>query len=168
MSKAVCPGSYDPITNGHLDVIARASAIFDEVVVSVVNASVRKTPPLFDAEERIAFIEEAVTELGLGNVTVEKFDVLVVEFARQQGADAIVKGLRAISDYLYETEMAQLNRNEAPDIESIYLIASPQYSFLSSSGIKDMATFGGDISRYVPPRVARRLQEELTRPRTTG
>ena len=168
MSKAVCPGSYDPVTNGHLDVIERAAAIFDEVIVAVVNASVRKTPPLFDAEERIAFIEEAVAELGLDNVTVEKFDVLVVEFARQQGADAIVKGLRAISDYLYETEMAQLNRNEAPDIESIYLIASPQYSFLSSSGIKDMATFGGDISRYVPPRVARRLQEELTRPRTTG
>jgi len=168
MSKAVCPGSYDPITNGHLDVIQRASAIFDEVVVAVVNASVRKTKPLFDVEERIAFIEEAVAELGLEGVTVEKFDVLVVEFARQQGADAIVKGLRAISDYLYETEMAQLNRNEAPDIESIYLIASSQYSFLSSSGIKDMATFGGDISRYVPPRVARRLQEELTRPRTTG
>ena len=169
MSKAVCPGSYDPITNGHLDVIQRASAIFDEVVVAVVNASVRKTKPLFDVEERIAFIEEAVRDLGLdGNVTVEKFDVLVVEFARQQGADAIVKGLRAISDYLYETEMAQLNRNEAPDIESLYLVASPQYSFISSSGIKDMATFGGDISRYVPPRVARRLQEELTRPRTTG
>jgi pantetheine-phosphate adenylyltransferase len=168
MSKAVCPGSYDPITNGHLDVIQRASAIFDEVVVAVVNASVRKTKPLFDVEERIAFIEEAVAELGLEGVTVEKFDVLVVEFARQQGADAIVKGLRAISDYLYETEMAQLNRNEAPDIESVYLVASPQYSFLSSSGIKDMATFGGDISRYVPPRVARRLQEELTRPRTTG
>ena len=168
MSKAVCPGSYDPITNGHLDVIARASAIFDEVVVAVVDASVRKNPPLFNAEERIAFIEEAVEELGLVGVTVEKFDVLVVEFARQQGADAIVKGLRAISDYLYETEMAQLNRNEAPDIESVYLVASPQYSFLSSSGIKDMVTFGGDISRYVPPRVARRLQEELTRPRTTG
>ena len=90
MSKAVCPGSYDPITYGHLDVIERAAAIFDEVVVSVVNASVRKNPPLFDVEERIAFIEEAVRELGLGNVTVEKFDVLVVEFARQQGADAIV------------------------------------------------------------------------------
>ena len=168
-TKAVCPGSYDPITNGHLDVIQRAAAIFDEVVVAVVNASVRKSHmPLFDAEERISFIEEAVADLGLENVTVEKFDVLVVEFARQVGANAIVKGLRAISDYLYETEMAQLNRNEAPDIESVYLVASPQYSFISSSGIKDMATFGGDISRYVPPRVARRLQEELTRPRTTG
>ena len=168
MSKAVCPGSYDPITNGHLDVIQRASAIFDEVVVAVVNSSVRKTKPLFDIEERLSFIDEAVRELGLDNVSAEPFDVLIVEFARNHGANAIVKGLRAISDYEYEAEMAQLNRGEAPDIESLYLMASPQYSFLSSSGIKDMATFGGDISRYVPPRVARRLQEELTRPRTTG
>ena len=166
MSKAVCPGSYDPVTYGHMDVIQRAAAIFDEVVVAVVNASVRKTPPLFDVEERISFLEEATQEWP--NVSIEKFDVLVVEFARNVGANVIVKGLRAISDYLYETEMAQLNRNEAPDIESIYLIASPQYSFLSSSGIKDMATFGGDITPYVPPRVARRLQEELTRQRTTG
>ena len=168
MSKAVCPGSYDPITNGHLDVIQRSSALFDEVVVAVVNASVRKSKALFDIEERIGFVKDAVEELGLDNVTVEKFDVLVVEFAHTVGADAIVKGLRAISDYEYEAEMAQLNRNQAPDVESVYLMASPQYSFLSSSGIKDMATFGGDISRYVPPRVARRLQEELTRPRTTG
>ena len=168
MSKAVCPGSYAPITNGHLDVIQRSSALFDEVVVAVVNASVRKSKALFDIEERIGFVKDAVEELGLDNVTVEKFDVLVVEFAHTVGADAIVKGLRAISDYEYEAEMAQLNRNQAPDVESVYLMASPQYSFLSSSGIKDMATFGGDISRYVPPRVARRLQEELTRPRTTG
>ena len=168
MSKAVCPGSYDPITNGHLDVIQRSAALFDEVVVAVVNASVRKSKALFDIEERIGFVKDAVDELGLDNVTVEKFDVLVVEFAHTVGADAIVKGLRAISDYEYEAEMAQLNRNQAPDVESVYLMASPQYSFLSSSGIKDMATFGGDISRYVPPRVARRLQEELTRPRTTG
>ena len=168
MSKAVCPGSYDPITNGHLDVIQRSATLFDEVVVAVVNASVRKSKALFDIEERIGFVKDAVEELGLDNVTVEKFDVLVVEFAHTVGADAIVKGLRAISDYEYEAEMAQLNRNQAPDVESVYLMASPQYSFLSSSGIKDMATFGGDISRYVPPRVARRLQEELTRPRTTG
>jgi pantetheine-phosphate adenylyltransferase len=167
MSSAVCPGSYDPITLGHLDVIQRAAAIFDHVHVAVVNASARKSkPPMFDIEERISFIEEALKELGLDNVSAEPFDVLVVEFAHNVGASAIVKGLRAISDYEYEAEMAQLNRNEAPDIESLYLMASPQYSFLSSSGIKDMATFGGDISRYVPPRVARRLQEELTRQRT--
>jgi pantetheine-phosphate adenylyltransferase len=168
MSKAVCPGSYDPITNGHLDVVQRTAAIFDEVVIAVVDSSVRKSKALFDVQERLSFIDEAVKELGLENVTADRFDVLIVEFARSVGANAIVKGLRAISDYEYEAEMAQLNRNEDPDIESLYLMASPQYSFLSSSGIKDMATFGGDISRYVPPRVARRLQEELTRPRTTG
>jgi pantetheine-phosphate adenylyltransferase len=167
MSTAVCPGSYDPVTLGHLDVVQRAAAIFDHVYIAVVDSSVRKTKPLFDIEERLSFIEEAVKELGLDNVTAERFDVLVVEFAQSVGATAIVKGLRAVSDYEYEAEMAQLNRNEAPDIESLYLMASPQYSFLSSSGIKDMATFGGDISRYVPPRVATRLQEELTRQRTT-
>jgi pantetheine-phosphate adenylyltransferase len=137
------------------------------VVIAVVDNSARKSKPLFDIEERLSFIEEAVKELGLDNVTAERFDVLVVEFAQSMGATAIVKGLRAVSDYEYEAEMAQLNRNEAPDVESLYLMASPQYSFLSSSGIKDMATFGGDISRYVPPRVAKRLQEELTRQRTT-
>jgi pantetheine-phosphate adenylyltransferase len=167
MSTAVCPGSYDPVTLGHLDVVQRAAAIFDHVVIAVVDNSARKSKPLFDIEERLSFIEEAVKELGLENVTAERFDVLVVEFAQDVGATAIVKGLRAVSDYEYEAEMAQLNRNEAPDVESLYLMASPQYSFLSSSGIKDMATFGGDISRYVPPRVAKRLQEELTRQRTT-
>ena len=145
-----------------LEQVAARAGVGRGTASRVINGS-----PQVSARTR-EVVMKAVEELGIGNVTVEKFDVLVVEFARQQGADAIVKGLRAISDYLYETEMAQLNRNEAPDIESVYLIASPQYSFLSSSGIKDMATFGGDISRYVPPRVARRLQEELTRPRTTG
>ena len=167
MSIAVVPGSYDPVTNGHLDVVQRAAAIFDAVVIAVVDSSVRKSKPLFDIEERLEFIEEAIDELGLENVSAKRFDVLVVDFARSVGANAIVKGLRAISDYEYEAEMAQLNRNEAPEIESLYLMASPQYSFLSSSGIKDMATFGGDITPYVPPRVARRLQEELTRQRTT-
>lgn len=164
MTKAVCPGSYDPITNGHLDVISRASALFDDVVVAVVNASVRKTTPLFDTDERIAFIEEATAHLG--NVTAEPFDVLIVNFARRVGAQAIVKGLRAISDFEYELEMANLNRRQADDIESCYLMASPQYSFLSSSGVKELATFGGDIDGLVPERVAQRLKEELARQRT--
>lgn len=158
---AVCPGSYDPVTNGHLDVIQRAAAMFDAVIVSVVNASVRKTPPMFEAEERIAFIEEATAHLE--NVSVEAFDILIVDFARAKGAKAIVKGLRVISDFEYEFEMYQLNRKSAPDIESVYLMASPQYSFLSSSGIKEMATFGGDISDLVPDAVAKRLKEALAR-----
>jgi pantetheine-phosphate adenylyltransferase len=158
---AVCPGSYDPITLGHVDVITRASLMFDELIVAVVNASVRKSTSLFTAEERIDFIGQATAHLG--NVRVEPFSSLVVEFARERGARAIVKGLRAISDFEYELEMNQLNRQLASDIESIYLMASPQYSFLSSSGVKEIATFGGDVSDLVPEPVARRLKEALAR-----
>jgi pantetheine-phosphate adenylyltransferase len=158
---AVCPGSYDPITHGHVDVITRASQMFDELIVAVVNASVRKSKALFSADERIAFIEGATAHLG--NVRVEPFSNLIVEFARERGAKAIVKGLRAISDFEYELEMNQLNRQLASDIESIYLMASPQYSFLSSSGVKEIATFGGDVSDLVPEPVARRLKEALAR-----
>jgi pantetheine-phosphate adenylyltransferase len=158
---AVCPGSYDPITLGHVDVISRAAVMFDELIVAVVNASVRKSQSLFSADERIGFIEAATGHLR--NVRVEPFSNLVVEFARERGAKAIVKGLRAISDFEYELEMNQLNRQLASDIESIYLMASPQYSFLSSSGVKEIATFGGDVSDLVPEPVARRLKEALAR-----
>jgi pantetheine-phosphate adenylyltransferase len=158
---AVCPGSYDPITHGHVDVITRASLMFDELIVAVVNASVRKSKSLFSADERIGFIQDATAHLG--NVKVEPFSNLIVEFARERGAKAIVKGLRAISDFEYELEMNQLNRQLASDIESIYLMASPQYSFLSSSGVKEIATFGGDVSDLVPEPVARRLKEALAR-----
>jgi pantetheine-phosphate adenylyltransferase len=158
---AVCPGSYDPITYGHVDVISRAAEIFDELIVSVVNASVRKDRVLFQAEERVRFIEHATAHLP--NVRVETFDVLIVDYARRVGATAIVKGLRAISDFEYELEMNQLNRHLADDIESVYLMASPQYSFLSSSGVKEIATFGGDVSDLVPDEVAERLKEALAR-----
>src|SRR5918993_5322976 len=158
---AVCPGSYDPITHGHIDVITRASLMFDELIVAVVNASVRKSKSLFDAEERIAFIERATAHLG--NIRIEPFDKLVVDFAREHGAKAIVKGLRAISDFEYELEMNQLNRKMAPDIESMYMMAAPEFSFLSSSGVKELAMFGGDLSGLVPDPVAARLQEELKR-----
>ena len=157
----VCPGSYDPITNGHLDIIQRAAELFDEVVVAVVNLSMRKNQPLFGIDERIAFIEAATSDLG--NVRAEPFDILVVDFARKVGAKTIVKGLRAISDFEYEFEMDQLNRMQAPDIDTLYLMASPQYSFLSSSGVKELATFGGNIEDLVPEGVADRLKEELAR-----
>jgi pantetheine-phosphate adenylyltransferase len=160
-SIVVCPGSYDPITNGHLDVIRRAAALWDEVVVAVVNRSVRKSGALFDIEERVGFVERALADLD--GVRVEPFSTLVVDFARSIGAKAIVKGLRAISDFEYELEMNQLNRRQDPEIESVYLMASPQYSFLSSSGVKELATFGGKIDDLVPDEVARRLQEELKR-----
>jgi pantetheine-phosphate adenylyltransferase len=158
---AVCPGSYDPITNGHIDVISRAAETFDEIIVAVVNASVRKDRALFSAEERVRFIEQATSHLS--NVRVDTFDVLITEYARRVGASAIVKGLRAISDFEYELEMNQLNRHLARDIESVYLMASPQYSFLSSSGVKEIATFGGNVSDLVPEEVARRLKEALAR-----
>ena len=121
----------------------------------------RKDKALFTAEERIAFIEEATAHLA--NVRVEPFDVLVVEFARRNGAVAIVKGLRAISDFEYEAEMTQLNRLQAPDVESVFIMASPQYSFLSSSGVKELAIFGGDISELVPAHVEGPLKEALAR-----
>jgi pantetheine-phosphate adenylyltransferase len=156
----VCPGTYDPVTNGHLDVIARAARLYDVVVVGVVNRSERKSP-LFTTEERVGFIEEATAEIG--NVRVEPFGTLVVEFARSLGARSIIKGLRAISDFEYEMEMAQLNRNQASDIESVYLMSGPQYSFLRSSGVKELATFGGEIDALVPAPVAVLLKERLAR-----
>jgi pantetheine-phosphate adenylyltransferase len=158
---AVCPGSYDPVTMGHLDIIGRASGVFDQVIVAVVNHPVRKQKPLFSAEERCAMIK---AETGnLANVQVKSFDTLIVDFAREHGAKAIVKGLRAISDFEYEFEMNQLNRKMAPDIESIYMFSSPQFSFLSSSGVKELAMFGGDLSGLVPDAVAAELQERLKR-----
>ena len=158
---AVCPGSYDPVTCGHIDVISRAAKVFDEVIVAVVNASVRKARALFDIDERVGFIEDATSDLP--NVRVQPFDILIVEFAREVGATAIVKGLRAISDFEYEFEMNQLNRMLAPDVHTVYLMASPQYSFLSSSGVKEMATFGGDVTDLVPNGVAARLKDALDR-----
>lgn len=158
---AVCPGSYDPVTLGHLDIIGRAASVFDNVVVAVVAQPVRKQKTLFATEERIGFIEAEVRELA--NVQVKPFDTLLVEFAREVGAKVIVKGLRAISDYEYESEMNQLNRKMAPDIENVYLMSSPEYSFLSSSGVKEVAMFGGDLTGLVPDAVGERLQEALRR-----
>jgi pantetheine-phosphate adenylyltransferase len=151
----VCPGSYDPITNGHLDIIRRAASVFDRVVVGVVNNPVRKSGTLFSSEERKGFIEDATADLP--NVEVEIFSILLIEFARSKGATAIVKGLRAISDFEYEFEMAQLNKTLAAEIESIYIISSPSYSFLSSTGVRELASFGADVSELVPSSVATAL-----------
>jgi pantetheine-phosphate adenylyltransferase len=158
---AVCPGSYDPVTNGHLDVITRAARVFDKVVVGVVNNPVRKEKTLFTSEERKQFIEDATAELG--NVEVGVMTNLLVEFAREHGAIAIIKGLRAISDFEYEFEMNQLNRKLAAEIESMYIFASANYSFLSSTGVKEIATFGGDVGDLVPAPVAKALAERLSR-----
>ncbi|HSO99162.1 MAG TPA: pantetheine-phosphate adenylyltransferase [Solirubrobacteraceae bacterium] len=158
---AICPGSYDPITFGHLDVITRAAAMFDRVIVAVVNVPMRKGNTLFSTDERVAFVRNATAQLD--NVDVEPFASLVVDFAHRRGAKAIVKGLRAISDFEYELEMNQLNHRQAPDIESVYLMASAKYSFVRSSGVKELATFGGNVAEMVPDEVAAALQERLGR-----
>jgi pantetheine-phosphate adenylyltransferase len=158
---AVCPGSYDPVTNGHLDIIRRSSRVFDRLIVGVVGQGIRKSKSMFTPEERKAFLEDATAELP--NVEIEIFTNLVVDFARERGAHVIIKGIRAISDFEYELEMNQLNRKLAPDIESVYVFASPDYSFLSSTGVKEMATFGGDVSDLVPGPVAAALRERLQR-----
>ena len=156
MITAICPGSYDPVTNGHVDVIARAAGIFDRVVVGVVGEP-RHKQPTFTIDERVAFLRDALAHLP--NVEVDVFRELVVEFARRWQAKAIVKGLRVISDFEWEYQMNQLNRTLAPDVETVYVMASPQVSFVSSSGVKEIAEFGGDVSALVPEPVARRFRE---------
>jgi len=152
---AIYPGSFDPVTYGHLDVIDRAARIFDRVVVGVVGSPAHKTP-MFGPDERVAFIREAVEA---DNVEVDVFKELVVEFARRWEARAIVKGLRVTSDFEWEFQMNQLNRHLAPDVETVYVMASPSVSFVSSSGVKEIATYGGDISALVPDPVAKRFKE---------
>ena len=156
MITAICPGSYDPVTNGHVDVIARAADIFDRVVVGVVGSPAHKQP-MFTIDERVAFLRHAVGEIE--NVEIDVFRELVVEFAHRWQAKAIVKGLRVISAFEWEFQMNQLNRHLAPDVETVYVMASPGVSFVSSSGVKEIAAFGGDISELVPEPVARRFKE---------
>jgi pantetheine-phosphate adenylyltransferase len=153
---AICPGSYDPVTNGHVDVITRAAQIFDRIVVGIVGAPQHKVPT-FPIEERVDLVKEALAHLD--NVEVEIFKELVVDFARRWEARVIVKGLRVISDFEWEFQMNQLNRTLAPDIETVYVMASPQVSFVSSRGVKEIAAFGGNVEELVPPAVARRLRE---------
>ena len=156
MITAICPGSYDPVTNGHVDVIARAARIFDRVVVGVVGTPQHKTT-LLSIEERLELLRDAVATIP--NVEVDVLRELAVDFARRWDAKVIVKGLRVISDFEWEFQMNQLNRTLAPEIETVYVMASPQVSFVSSSGVKEIAAFGGSVEELVPPAVARRLKE---------
>jgi pantetheine-phosphate adenylyltransferase len=156
----LCPGTYDPITLGHLDIVERAAGLFDRVVVGVADRS-RKKQPWFTGEERVALAAEAVGHLP--NVTVQGFNALVVDFAREIDAVAVIKGLRAISDFDYEFQMAQFNKQLADDIETVYLPASAQYSFLSSSGVREVAAWGGNVDAWVPRNVATALSERLER-----
>jgi pantetheine-phosphate adenylyltransferase len=153
---AIYPGTYDPVTLGHVDVIVRAAAIFDRLVVGVVRDPQHKAP-MFSLEERVDFLRQAL--VGLENVEVDVFGELVVDFARRWEAKVIVKGLRVISDFEWEFQMNQLNRTLAPEIETVYVMASPQVSFVSSSGVKEIAAFGGKVDELVPEAVAQRFRE---------
>jgi pantetheine-phosphate adenylyltransferase len=157
MITAIYPGTYDPVTNGHVDVIARAAKIFDRVVVGVVGNPHHKSP-LFTVEERVILLNDALDGV-VANVEIDIFSELVVEFARRWEAKVIVKGLRVLSDFEWEFQMNQLNRHLAPEIETVYVMASPQVSFVSSSGVKEIASFGGNVEELVPKAVAARLKE---------
>lgn len=153
---AICPGTFDPVTVGHLDIIRRGAAKFGRVVVGLIESPQRKAP-LFSPEEREAFLREALA--GHETVIIDPFNELVVNLARRWEAQVILKGLRAISDFEYEFAMAQLNRRLAPDVETVFMMASPEHSYLSSSGVREIAAFGGSVADLVPPGVARRLAE---------
>lgn len=154
---AVCPGSFDPITNGHLDIIIRGAKIFDEIYVSVLNNSTKT--PLFSVEERIALIKEVTKDIP--NVKVDAFDGLLVEYAKSVNANALIRGLRAISDFEYEMQNASMNRVLNDEVETFFIMTNNQYSFLSSSIVKEVAKYGGDISELVPPLVEKELQNKF-------
>jgi pantetheine-phosphate adenylyltransferase len=151
---ACCPGTYDPVTNGHIDIVARAAAVFDRLVVAVLVNPAKQ--PLFGLEERIAMLKEATA--GIRGVEVDAFSGLLVDYARQRGVAAIVKGLRAVSDFDYELQMAQMNYRLAA-VETLFMTTNPSYSYLSSSLVKDVARHGGDVSGLVPDVVVARLRE---------
>ena len=158
MRRAVCPGSFDPVTNGHLDIVRRASSLFDEVVVAVgVNASKKR---LFSPDERIAMLTEACEEFD--NVSVDSFSGLLTTFCEERDIHAIVKGLRAVSDFDYELQMSQMN-NRLTGIETLFVATNPEYSFLSSSLVKEVAKWGGDVAGLVPDAVLPRLRARLDR-----
>jgi pantetheine-phosphate adenylyltransferase len=160
MSVAVYPGSFDPVTNGHLDVIRRATAVFERVIVAVL-ANPRKTP-LLSVDDRVAAIREALAEAGVGDRTaVESFDGLTVEFCRSRRATFIVRGLRAISDFETEMQLAHNNRKLAPEVDTVFFMTSLEHGYVSSSLVKEIAQFGGDVSAMVPASAERRLQPAL-------
>ncbi len=157
MSTAIYPGSFDPITFGHIDVIRRASLIADRLIVGVLNNSAKV--PLFSVEERIALIKRAVSDLP--NVEVKSFSGLTVQFARQEGASFMVRGLRAVTDFEYELQLSQTNRKLAGDVDTVFLSTNLKYAYLSSSIVKEVASYGGDISEFVPDYVAEKIHEKI-------
>lgn len=157
MKTVVCPGTFDPVTNGHLDIIYRASSLSEKVIIGVARDSDKKL--LFSLEERINLIENEIK--GKDGIMVESFDSLVVKFAGNKNAEAIVRGLRAVTDFEHEFQMAQLNKELKDDIETIFIMAKPEYGYLSSSAVKEIACYGGDISKMVPSSVERALKSKI-------
>jgi pantetheine-phosphate adenylyltransferase len=155
--KALYPGTFDPPTNGHIDLIQRGARIFDQLTVAILINPVKN--PLFTVEERAEMLKEATSSLG--NVSVATFDGLMVEFAREQGASAVLRGIRAISDYEYEFQMALMNRRLAPEVETVFLQPAGRYSFVSSRMVKEVVSHGGDVSGLVPANVLKRLRGRM-------
>lgn len=158
MLRALYPGSFDPVTNGHLDVLKRAARLFDEVVVAVAYNEAKKG--LFTSEERVGLLREATA--GMTNVRVTSFEGLLVDFARAQKARAVIRGLRAISDFEFEFQLALMNRSLEPDLEALFLMPSEEYTYLSSRLVKEVARLGGDVSRFVPNCVYSALMERFS------
>ena len=157
--KALYPGTFDPPTNGHVDLIQRGSKLFEHLTVGILKNPVKN--PLFTVEERVEMLKEATS--ALGNVSIATFDGLMVEFARRQGAPAVLRGIRAISDYEHEFQMALMNRRLAPEIETVFLQPAGRYSFVSSRMVKEVFSFGGDVSGLVPPNVLKRLRARISK-----
>jgi pantetheine-phosphate adenylyltransferase len=157
--KALYPGTFDPPTNGHVDLIQRGAKLFDQLTVAILNNPVKN--PLFTVDERVEMLKEVTA--ALPNVSVATFDGLMVEFARRQGASAVLRGIRAISDYEYEFQMALMNRRLAPEIETVFLQPAGRYSFISSRMLKEVFSFGGDVTGLVPPNVLKRLRERVSK-----
>jgi pantetheine-phosphate adenylyltransferase len=159
--KAIYPGTFDPLTNGHLDLIARGAKIVDHLVVAILR-NADKGAPLFSVDERLEMIREAIAEAGFKNVSADTFDGLLVEYARTQGAKAVLRGLRAITDYEYEFPMAMMNRKLDPNLETLFMMPNEQYTYVSSRLIKGVFKLGGDVSELVPPLVMRRMRVKET------
>lgn len=159
--RAIYPGSFDPVTFGHLDIIRRAASLVDELIVGVLNNNAKS--PLFSVEERVKMLVEVTKDIN--NVKIVPFEGLLVDFANRMGADMVVRGLRAITDFEYELQMAQTNHKLSPSVETIFLTTSLEYSYLSSTIVKEVAVFGGDISQFVPEIVIDRIQEKMEKKR---
>ena len=156
MKRALTPGTFDPITSGHLDVIARASQLVDEVVIAVADS--QKKGPLFTLEERVELVRQATAHLS--NVRVEPFKGLLVDFAKELDATVVVKGLRAITDFEYEFQMTAMNYQLSPQLETLFIMSPPQYMYLSSSIVREISKMGGDIQQFVPPCVYEALKKK--------